>query len=298
MILVVGEILYDIFPDEKRLGGAPFNFAFHLQKLGVDTRFVSRVGNDGPGRDILGVVESSGFDPDDIQVDPSHPTGYVNVHMDPGGEPSFEIMGPAAYDYLACNSRVKALIQRPPDLMYMGSLIQRSAHGQAFIKELAALKAEQTRLFCDINLRPDCWNEKSVATCLELADILKLNQEELYALTPAKLGNERYSSLCRHLMTRWEIQHLILTLGDRGSAFFTATRDVCCQADSSPVTVMDTVGAGDAYSAMAVACILKNYPISTTIELASAFAAQICSIKGALPSSDDVYKAFIHQLKR
>ena len=100
MILVIGEILFDVFPNYRRLGGAPFNFAYHLKNFGFDVRFISRIGMDDAGKEILHRLELARFDPDDIQIDDVHPTGSVNVQLDKSGAPKFDIISDVAYDYI------------------------------------------------------------------------------------------------------------------------------------------------------------------------------------------------------
>ena len=177
MILAVGEILFDIFPNDKKLGGAPFNFAFHLKKLGFDVRFVSRVGNDDPGKEILDFLETHGFDTRVIQVDPDHPTGRVEVVMKDQKNHSFEIIQNAAYDHLEYDTRLDSILNENPGLIYFGALIQRTCTGSETIETLLKNKPASCQAFCDINLRPGCWTQQSINTCLAQADLLKINDE-------------------------------------------------------------------------------------------------------------------------
>lgn len=296
MIIVVGEILYDLFPEGKRPGGAPFNFAFHLKKLGMEVRFVSRVGNDTFGREIMAFIQDHGFDPGDIQVDSHYPTGTVAIHMDSAKGHTFEILKNVAYDYLECDSGVQQLMMLNPDLIYFGSLIQRTGHGQDTVNTLLSIKSEGAKTFCDINLRPDCWNTDSIASSLKNADILKLNEDELYELTPRDLHKSDDLVRCRHLMAQYDIQNLILTLGKDGSCWVTPSEQWQETLESDAIDIVDTVGAGDGFSAMAVAGMIHHCSVPRTLELASLFASKICQIRGALPPSNDMYDEFIHAL--
>ncbi len=188
MILVIGEILFDIFPGYKRLGGAPFNFAFHLKKLGFPVRFFSRVGVDKEGRDILNFLKSCGFDLEDIQIDPDHKTGHVTIEMDEKEEHHFHICKNVAYDHVQFTPRLKTLLEKKLDLIYFGTLIQRTVEGFSTIQQVLSQR-QMTPTFCDLNLRPECWTITSVTASLNQADILKLNHEELFEIATSSDDN-------------------------------------------------------------------------------------------------------------
>jgi fructokinase len=137
VILVIGEILFDIFPNYRRLGGAPFNFAYHLKNFGFEVRFISRIGIDDAGKEILHKLELARFNLDDIQVDDDHPTGSVDVQLDKGGAPQFHIIPDVAYDYIEFIPGYHANLINEARIIYFGSLVQRSEAGyenvQAFI---------------------------------------------------------------------------------------------------------------------------------------------------------------------
>lgn len=183
MILVLGEILFDIFPDYRRIGGAPFNFAFHLKQLGFEVAFVSRVGKDALGEKILSFVSEKGLDPGYIQVDDDHATGTVDIAVTADGDHRFSIVPDRAYDHLEWNKPLEALCAGKPQMVYFGTLIQRSPRGRAIVDQ--ALRACPDALrFCDINLRPDCWTQSTAEAAMARAQILKLNIEELDILVP------------------------------------------------------------------------------------------------------------------
>lgn len=292
MIIVIGEILIDRFPDYERIGGAPFNFAFHLKKLGLPVRFLSRVGNDPRGRQILDMLERNGFDADDVQIDGDHPTGTVNVTLDNQGIPQFDIVRDVAYDFLDLSS-LQSDDAADRRMIYFGTLAQRTQRGFDGIRTFLYKAGPSTDFFCDINIRPPHFRNEAVLSSLHRATILKLNDDELRLIgkicgLPEKAGA---------LMHTYGIDMLAITHGSRGSTLISGGRTY----RSTPVDVdgmMDTVGAGDAYAAILAAGYLHGMPISKTIDLATEFAATICTLPGAIPGDDSIYPYLREQIER
>ncbi len=291
MILVIGEILFDLFPDERRIGGAPFNFAFHLRHLGFDVRFISRVGKDTLGNELKDFLHRHGFAAQDLQTDPAHATGRVTVSLKSDGSHVFDIVRDTAYDHIEFTDHLKGLCTAPPDLLYFGTLIQRTENGHALVKNCLSAAGPSCVTFCDINLRPGCYTPKIAADTVAAADILKLSDEELDIIAPGRDAD--LETRIRHLARSSNPETVILTRGEKGSIW--ATRQDTL---SHPVpgkkraAVADTVGAGDAYAAMAAAGRLKGLPDSQTMALAQEFAGRICEIRGALPHSPSFYTDF------
>ena len=288
MILVIGEILFDIFPQYERLGGAPFNFAYHMKNLGFPVRFVSRVGRDQNGAKILDRISAAGFDPADIQRDPSRPTGTVRVALDEMGVPTFHIVTDVAYDAIAYHHEHHANMLASSEMLYFGTLARRTGDGRDQIGRFLEHKPPGCIALCDINLRTGCYDAQSIQSSLKYADILKLNMQELQeCLRVAGIGTDASDAVDR-LMTAYNIETLALTNGDRGSELHTAKGVV--RTASQPVKSMaDTVGAGDAYAAMLAAGILRGCKPQQTLARATAFAADICAIEGAIPDSAHFY---------
>jgi fructokinase len=291
VILVVGEILFDIFPDYRRLGGAPFNFAYHLQNFGFDVRFISRIGIDDTGKEILHKLELARFNLDDIQVDDDHPTGRVNVQLDSSGAPRFDIIPGVAYDYIEFIPADHAPLRETAELIYFGTLAQRTQLGRQNLQAFLAAEASGTLNFCDINLRPDCYSKAIIEQSLSKADVLKLNTGELEILNqmfslPAGDNDPVY-----HLMQIHSISTLSLTKGESGSELF-ANNDRFSSEPAEAITVVDSVGAGDAYAAMLAAGLLEKWQPHKILAWASLFASRICEIKGAIPDSASFYQPF------
>ena len=291
MIIVIGEILFDVFPNYRRLGGAPINFAYHLNHLGFDVRFISRIGIDDAGKEILHQLELDRFYLDDIQIDKVHPTGRVNVQLDKSGEPQFDIIADVAYDFIEFIPEYHLGLIEGARLIYFGSLIQRSAAGYENLQKFIAVKASESINLYDINLRPGCYNDAIIGKSLLKTDILKLNSAELVELKQMlslKMNNEEF---VHHLMETHAVSTVALTKGKLGSEVFT-DKGRFSSKPADAIRIVDPVGAGDAYAAMLAAGILKKWPPEKILEQASLFAARICEIKGAIPDSALFYEPF------
>ena len=296
MVLVIGEILFDIFSVDKCIGGAPFNFAFHMKKLGFPVKFISRVGDDSLGREILDFLALHGFDLGDIQIDQDYPTGSATVDMSSKKGHSFIIAKNTAYDHIDYDEIRRLLSKCQPDLLYFGTLIQRSRNSFGSFQKLLGEKPQKTISFCDINLRPGCYTEQTTTASLNASNILKLNTDELAELMPGSSHMASYKGLVRKLMKTHCIETVILTMGEKGSQWVTKDRYYTALPEASS-GIIDTVGAGDAYAAMSVAGILKNLPYEYILPLASRFASQVCGVKGALIQDSAIYREFNERLE-
>jgi fructokinase len=292
MILAVGEILFDHFPEGKRLGGAPFNFAAHLKALGLPVTFVSRVGMDDDGDEIMDALAQQGFDPATIQRDPELETGRVTVALDDDGVPEFTIVPDVAYDRLAYTDAVAAALAQGPGMIYFGTLIQRSEAAAATVMKILENRPKSTRCICDLNLREDCYDQNSITKSLVHCDILKISEGELSTLQA--LFNVRTSDklFIDDLMHNFAIAWVSLTSGVEGSTLF--TRDEVFVADPEEShTVVDTVGAGDGYAAILAAGNLLGWPPAQILRRATRFAGALCRQPGAIPEDPDFYRPFL-----
>jgi len=291
VISVIGEILFDEFPNYRRLGGAPFNFAYHLKNFGFNVRFVSKIGMDDAGKEILHKLELARFNLDDIQVDEDHPTGSVNVQLDKSGAPQFDIISDVAYDYIEFIPEYHSNIINAAQMIYFGSLIQRSKAGYENLQTFITRNSSETLNFYDINLRPGCYNNAIIEKSLTKTDILKLNISELGKLKQMLSLKVSNDDLVYHLMETQSISTVSLTKGESGSELF--TNQGCFNSETArAIKVVDSVGAGDAYAAMLAAGLLEKWRPEEIVERASQFASRVCEIKGAIPDSASFYEPF------
>jgi fructokinase len=291
MILSLGEILYDMFPDGRRLGGAPYNFAHHLNKFGYPVRFVSRVGRDEAGDAILRHLTSAGFSPDDIGIDPDHDTGWVQVSLDGSGSPTFRITTGVAYDFIFQDGHAAALVEKAPELIYFGSLIQRTRFGFRTLHEILDRRQSGSRLFYDMNLREGCHKAEILEASLGRADILKLSDEELSASARLLGISGGGDALVEMFRRKFDISTVALTRGSAGSSLYMDDRRYSGAAEAG-VQVADTVGAGDGYAAMLAAGILDGLQPETLVSEAARFSARLCTVSGAIPEDDAFYDEF------
>lgn len=297
MIIVIGEILFDVFPDYKRLGGAPFNFAFHLHQSGLPVRFFTRIGDDDDGREIMDFLQRWKFPADDIQLDPRRPTGRVEVRLDDRGVPEFDILRGVAYDAIEWTPALTRALAAPAEMIYFGTLVQRAQSSAAVVQRMLRGADARTRRFCDINLRPDCYTQNSVRQSLQGADILKLSGEEIEVLQSMIGGASQTDSFVEGLRDSYGLSTVCLTKGDRGSELHTRHGVFRAGMTASP-RVKDTVGAGDAYAAVLAIGILQGWPPEQILEAATAFAAGVCEIEGAIPAEASFYESLKQRMRQ
>ncbi|HEY1497877.1 MAG TPA: PfkB family carbohydrate kinase [Candidatus Solibacter sp.] len=263
-ILSIGEILWDVYPDSKRLGGAPFNFAVHAHRLGHRVLFLSAVGDDQPGAEARKKAGSLGLDTEFIQVAPGNATGHVTVELDSGGQPDYTIHRPAAYDFLRlADAQLARIAALRPDWLYFGTLYQMQAGAHRELRRLIeALPA--TRRFYDVNLRRASYTPQLVRESFALAHAVKINHEEAQ-LFPDFVG-------------AWAAA---VTAGERGSEI--RIGDDRAQCPAYPVKVADAVGAGDAFAAAFLHGIGQSWGAARIGDFANRLGALVASRAGAVP---------------
>ncbi|MFO7930640.1 MAG: carbohydrate kinase family protein [Thermodesulfobacteriota bacterium] len=295
MVLVIGEILMDVFPEYRRIGGAPFNFSYHLHHFGLPVHFISRIGRDEPGKEILEILERNEFDTRGIQMDHKRPTGKVIVHPDPNGGHRFEIVENAAYDSIELPKLPESAAGNTPRLIYFGTLIQRTPAAFAKVQQFLDNRSPQTRCMCDINLRPGCYSTETVLKSLQQADILKINNEEIETVQKMLSGSLETEEFVFWLMEEYNIEMVSVTCGSEGSELYAGRmRHTARVPEFGPIA--DTVGAGDAYAAVLALGYLKNWPPERILSEATAFSAEICRIQGAVPEDRSFYEDFIKRI--
>lgn len=289
MVFVIGELLVDIFPDYKRIGGAPFNFAYHLKNLGVPVRFLSGIGSDHYGDEILSMLKQNQFRADDIQVDPEHATGQVQVSFDKEGSPHFAIMEDAAYDHIdfsAC-----APLKEPLEMIYFGTLIQRTPDGFSRLQAFLDSMDPEVPCFYDVNLRQGTRQPEVIHHSLQRADIVKLNEEELDYISREMVDSkDKGEARVFSLMQQYSIRALSLTRGSEGSELFLDDWQHFSVSAQNVDPIVDTVGAGDAYAAVLALGWLKHWHPQRMLSLATLFSASVCRIEGAVPEDAAFYQ--------
>jgi fructokinase len=287
--VIVGEVLFDVFPDGLRvLGGAPFNVAWHLQAFGFEPLVVTRIGGDTLGDEVLRAMEGWGMDVTGVQVDAGATTGRVRVELDHSA-PTFEILDDQAYDRLDATAAMAAATEARPALLYHGSLIARSEIGRGVLGELRVTGAP---VFVDINLRDPWWRPSDVGELITGARWLKVNDDELAKLIPEPAGADGMKGpelAAAELARRNGIEQVIVTCGDRGAFVVVEGRSTAGRPPVA-VEVVDTVGAGDAFSAIWIAGVLRRWRPETTLIRALGFAGAVCGFRGATTSDRRVYE--------
>ena len=301
-VVGIGELLWDLFPGadssgqrnrgwQRRLGGAPVNFAFHCLQLGATAYPVSSVGRDQPGLAILDELSARGISAAYVTEDPDHPTGQVLVTLDAGGKPSYEICTGAAWDAVPTSVALAALAG-VADAACFGSLAQRDPFSRSTIQSfLKAMRPESLKIF-DINLRQAFFTKEIVETSLKLANVLKLNDEELPVLAEMFGLKGSVRDQLAVLLNTFSLKLIAYTRGKDGSLLLTP--DEWNECSGTPVDVVDSVGAGDSFTAALCMGLLHRHRLSAINHHANRVAAFVCSQSGATPSLSDELKEPIH----
>lgn len=286
-VLVFGEVLFDHFSDRTVLGGAPFNVARHLAGFGLPPLLISRVGRDNAQGEVLKAMERFNMDASCIQIDPLHPTGAVKIDLDESGH-SFEILDDQAYDHIHTGTaRLGALAARP-QVVYYGTLASR--HSASYRALLAVLRLSPGLKFLDLNLRKPWFERARAENLIRHAHVLKINSDEFEVIRHWLKLKGSLESNCLQILSRYELRLLLVTRGEEGA--FAATPDgLSVDFPAQPMTtpIIDSVGAGDAFSAVAIVALLQDWPMSAMLERADAFARKILGIRGAVPEEPGVY---------
>ena len=296
-IAVFGEALVDDFITEQVVGGAPFNVARNLAAFGVATLMITRIGADKNGALMLDEFARFGMNEAGLQVDEREATGRVVVERNERGH-RFIILPDQAYDYVQAVPALLALRAAQPQVIYFGTMAQRHECSRATLRAL--LEASPALRYLDLNVREGQVTERIAHESLHLADIVKVNEDELrdlfgwYTHTRPDTGSPEMTDACQTLMRSFGLQGLIVTLGERGAMYFgddgAVTANHECHA---PARIVDTVGAGDAFSAVFLYGRAQGWPLALTLARANAFAGAICGVSGAVPDDIGFYARWI-----
>lgn len=287
IVVGMGEALWDVLPEGKKLGGAPANFAYHISQFGLNSRVVSAVGDDKLGTEILesfrekklyGIVETVPY-----------PTGTVQVELDAEGVPCYDIKEGVAWDNIPFTPGLEDLARHTRAVCF-GSLAQRSVVSRETINRFidAMPEGDDILKIFDINLRQGFYTKEILCNSFRKCNILKINDEEL--VTVSRMFGYPGIDLqdkCWILLAKYNLKMLILTCGVNGSYVFTPGS--ISFVETPKVVVADTVGAGDSFTATFVASILKGKSVREAHELAVKVSAYVCTQNGAMPVLPDVY---------
>ena len=291
-ITSIGEILFDMYPNHKRLGGAPLNFIYHVKKLTGSGNIISRVGKDVLGNKVINDLNHVGISTGFIQHDTLHPTGIAKVGVDENGNPDFKIDTERAFDFIELTEENENLINTETDCLYFGTLAQRSEISRETIR---SFYSRGLKYFVDINLRENFYDEEILRTTLEAADFIKANYDEMHVLNDFFIQSE-YSTekVALELMEKFNLNMIAVTRGKDGASIFDNGKKY--NHTNVETKVIDTTGAGDAFSAMLCIGYLYGFEIPYINKLANDFAYDICQFEGAMPKNDRVYESFREQL--
>ncbi len=284
--LVFGEVLFDCFPDGNSvLGGAPFNVAWHLQAFGLSPLLISAIGDDELGKKVSSAVQNWKMDTSGLQLDPNHPTCSVDIVFDQG-EPQYTIVEHRAYDYI--DTALLPLLAEN-SLLYHGSLALRN---QTSRQALAKLKAQHSgSIFMDVNLRDPWWKKEFVLNLADDADWVKLNEDELSLLGCAAGDIE---SQAGQFIDRHKLQGLVITLGAKGAIALTENGSFAQVKPAQTLEVVDTVGAGDAFTSVLILGLLLQWPLEQTMSRAQDFASLMVGQQGATVHQQNFYQTKIN----
>lgn len=283
--IIFGEVLFDQFPDGSVvLGGAPFNVAWHLQAFGLSPLMISSTGDDTLGREIRNTMQKWGMDSSGMQMDAAHPTGTVAVNFSANG-PCYDIREYSAYDFIDAN----AFPPLPENgIIYHGSLALRQHTSRNALQKLKQILPAPG--FVDINLRAPWWTKTIIQNILEDACWLKLNEQEIVQILP---GAENLQDKMKLLMQKYALHYLVVTQGGRGATAVTRAGEKYRTGKIETPVVIDTVGAGDAFSSVLILGLIKNWPVMETLIRARTFAGTIVKIRGATVNDKEFYQPFI-----
>ncbi len=290
MIVGMGEALWDLLPEGKKIGGAPANFAYHISQLGFDSRVVSAVGDDPLGDELLQNFDRRALRYAIEKV--SYPTGTVQVELDAAGIPCYDIKQDVAWDNIPFTCSLEQLAQHTRAVCF-GSLAQRSVVSRRTINRFLDIMPDgegQYKIF-DINLRQSFYDKEIICNSLKKCNILKINDEELLIVSRMfGYPEQDMEKSCRLLLSEYDVKMLILTCGINGSYVFVQGDDSVSFVDTPRVEVADTVGAGDSFTAAFCASILRGKSVRQAHELAVEVSAYVCTQHGAMPELSRLIK--------
>jgi fructokinase len=281
-VVCFGEVLWDMLLSGKLPGGAPMNVAYHLNQLGINTAMISRVGKDTFGQELMGFLQKKGVSTSYIQTDKTHPTGTVEVTLDPKGSPSYQIMTDVAWDFIELDTKSVEVIHNAKFFVF-GSLAFRNINNRKVLSQTIATN-DKTHKILDLNLRKPFPAKQDIISLLTFANSLKMNDEELEVVSCwFDLGDEEQKQIAA-LKERFDLDWVIVTKGAKGSVCIANSRFYT--QDASEVQIQDTIGSGDAFLAGFITQFHKGVPIQNCLAYASALGAYVATKAGGMPPID------------
>lgn len=286
LVVGLGEVLWDMLPEGRKIGGAPVNFAYHAGQFGIDTMAVSAIGNDKLGEDTI--AEMNGKHLNHIFPSVPYPTGSVQVKLDEKGVPAYDIKENVAWDNIPFTNEIES-VARNCQAVCFGSLAQRNAVSRSTIRKfIESTPSGCIRIF-DINLRQNFYTREVIRDSLELCNILKINDEEIMLVSGMfNYDSSNIDNVCRTIMEDFSLEMVILTCGTKGSYIF--TKDDVSFMPTPKVNVADTVGAGDSFTGSFCAAILRGLPVAEAHKKAVEVSAYVCTQNGAMPEIPESMK--------
>lgn len=286
LVVGLGEVLWDMLPEGRKIGGAPVNFAYHAGQFGIDTMAVSAIGNDKLGEDTI--AEMNGKHLNHIFPSVPYPTGSVQVKLDEKGVPAYDIKENVAWDNIPFTNEIES-VARSCRAVCFGSLAQRNAVSRNTIRKfIESTPSGCIRIF-DINLRQNFYTSNVIHDSLELCNILKINDEEIMIVSRMfNYDSSNIENVCRTIMEDFSLEMVILTCGTKGSYIF--TKGGVSFMPTPKVNVADTVGAGDSFTGSFCAAILRGLPVAEAHKKAVEVSAYVCTQNGAMPEIPESMK--------
>lgn len=286
LVVGLGEVLWDMLPEGRKIGGAPVNFAYHAGQFGIDTMAVSAIGNDKLGEDTI--AEMNGKHLNHIFPSVPYPTGSVQVSLDEKGVPAYDIKENVAWDNIPFTNEIES-VARSCQAVCFGSLAQRNTVSRSTIRIFIESTPDGCIRIFDINLRQNFYTSNVIRDSLELCNILKINDEEIMLVSRMfNYDSSNIENVCRTIMEDFSLEMVILTCGTKGSYIF--TKDDVSFMPTPKVNVADTVGAGDSFTGSFCAAILRGLPVAEAHKKAVEVSAYVCTQNGAMPEIPESMK--------
>lgn len=280
-IVAIGELLWDVLPSGKKLGGAPSNFIYHCSKSGSKSFLLSAVGKDKLGNDAISQMKDKNIDSNYIQINDKR-TSTVEIKISDAGVPTYNILDDVAWDYIQINKENKILINKA-DILYFGTLAQRNSYSKRTITKLLSGFKNKKLVVYDLNLRKNYYSKKIIFDSIHNSNILKLNLEELKILTNLKISvKETKEKQLEYLLKKFDLKLIALTMGEKGSML--VTKSEISYLPAIDVKIIDTVGAGDAFTASAVISFANGINLNQIHHKAIEIASFVCSKNGGMPN--------------